>query len=83
MLQMEDEKPKLVQTLALPAIFGKAFQPVTPSYHKARNIWVAMTQYFLGQGIIYRTVANKFSAAVPTVCLIIYEKTKANNKNNK
>ena len=42
-----------------------------------------MTQYFLGQGIIYRTVANKFSAAVPTVCLIIYEKTKANNNNNK
>lgn len=30
MLQMEDEKQNLLQTLALPAIFGKALQTVTP-----------------------------------------------------
>ena len=38
---------------------------------------VAMTLYFLGQGINYRTVANQFGVAVPTVCRIVHETTKA------
>lgn len=36
-----------------------------------------MTLHFLGQGIHYCTVANQFSVAVPTVCHIIHETTKA------
>ena len=38
---------------------------------------VAMTLYFLGQGINYGTVANQFGVAVPTVCRIVHETTKA------
>ena len=38
---------------------------------------VAMTLYFLGHGINYRTVANQFGVAVPTVCRIVHETTKA------
>ena len=62
---------------ALPVIFGKAFQPVTPSNHKVRKFWAAITPYFLGQGITYRTVANQFSVPLPTVCRIVYKETKA------
>ena len=61
---------------ALLAIFCKAFQPVTPSNHKVRNSWVAMTLYFLGQGINCRTVANQFGVALPTVCRIVHKKNK-------
>ena len=38
---------------------------------------VARTLYFLGQGINYRSVANQFGVAVPTVCRIVHETTKA------
>ena len=38
---------------------------------------VAMTLYFLGQGINYRTVANQFGVAVSTACHIIHQTTKA------
>ena len=38
---------------------------------------VAMTLYFLGQGINYRTVANQFGVAVLMVCRIVHETTKA------
>ena len=37
---------------------------------------VAMTLYFLGQGINYRTVANQCGVAVLTVCRIVPETTK-------
>ena len=40
-----------------------------------------MTPYFFGQGINYRTVANLFRVAVPTVCRIVHETTKANVDN--
>ena len=40
-----------------------------------------MTPYFFGQGINYRTVTNTFGVAVPTVCRIVREKTKANVDN--
>ena len=38
---------------------------------------VAMTLYFLGQGINYRSVANQCGVAAPTVCHIVHETTKA------
>ena len=63
---------------ALSAIFCKAFQQVTRSNHKLRNFSVAVTPSFFGQGINYRTVANQFGIAEPTVCRIVNaEGTKA------
>lgn len=32
---------------------------------------VAMTLYFIGQGINYRAVANQFGVAVSTLCVIV------------
>ena len=66
---------------ALSAIFCETIQPVTPSNNKVRNFWVAMTPYFVSQGINYRTLANPFGVAVPTVCRIVHETTKANVDN--
>ena len=62
---------------ALSAIFCKAFQQVTRSNHKLRNFSVAVTPFFFGQGINYRTVANQFGIAEPTVCRIVHKKAKA------
>ena len=62
---------------ALSAKLCKALQPVAPPDHQVRIFWEALTPYFLGQGINYRTVANQFGVAVPTVCLIVHEETKA------
>lgn len=72
-LQMEDEKQNLLQTLTLPAIFGKALQTVTPFNHKVKDFWVALTLYFVGQGINYRTVATQFGVAVRR-CFVSFTK---------
>lgn len=37
----------------------------------------ALTLYYLGQGVSYRAVANQFGVALPTVCCIVHETTKA------
>lgn len=65
-----------LSALPVSLFFGKSFQPVTPSNHKIRNIWVAITLYFLDQGINYCIAENQFGVAVPTVCRIGQEEAK-------
>ena len=85
MLQMEDVEFIANFWLSRPSV-GKLCNHLRPLIVKeetfAKNTvsverQVAMTLYFLGQGINYRTVANQFGAAVSTVCHIVHEITKA------
>ena len=77
-LQVDDYNLNLLQTFSSLGQTLQSFAASCAPDHQVRIFWEALTPYFLGQGINYRTVANQFGVAVPTVCRIVHaEDTKA------